>query len=162
MRNWLIRTTNNTILGPIPEKKLKVLIKKGSLEANDEICSGNGYWISIKEVSLVKKYLYQGVEQGFDPIYHISEQDDEILKLEKESNAQELELDLEIFSRDDNSSNDEDIESLSTTQTQDISKFSKYSQVLTGNFLKLLVGICIFTALILIYFRNSLLDSIFS
>jgi hypothetical protein len=68
MKNWLIRTKNNHILGPISLIKLKDLIENGSVKSDDEICSGNGYWFYIKEKELVEKYIYREKKQGFNPI----------------------------------------------------------------------------------------------
>jgi hypothetical protein len=68
MKNWLIRTKNNHILGPISLNKLKDLLENGSIKSDDEICSGNGYWFYIKEKDLVEKYIYREIQQGFNPI----------------------------------------------------------------------------------------------
>lgn len=67
-RNWLIRTTQYQILGPISKDKVIEFFKKGALGPDDELCSGNGYWFSIKEKDLVDKYLLGDIPQGFNPI----------------------------------------------------------------------------------------------
>ena len=67
-RNWLIRTTQFQILGPISKDKVVEFYKKGALGPDDELCSGNGYWFSIKEKDLVEKYLIGDIPQGFNPI----------------------------------------------------------------------------------------------
>ena len=67
-RNWLIRTTQFQILGPISKEKILEFYKKGALGPDDEICSGNGYWFSIKEKDLVEKYLTGDIPQSFNPI----------------------------------------------------------------------------------------------
>lgn len=67
-KNWLIRTKDQSILGPISKEKLEQLIKNNSLALNDEVCSGNGHWFSISEADLVKRYVFDGVKQGFNPI----------------------------------------------------------------------------------------------
>ncbi len=67
-RQWLIRTKNNHILGPVSKEKIAELIENGSLKDEDEICSSNGYWIFIRETELVQKYLYQGHPQTFNPV----------------------------------------------------------------------------------------------
>jgi len=67
-RNWLIRTGQNQILGPVTKDKVKELINSGSLDLEDEVCSGNGYWFKIKEDDLVDKYLNGDYIQSFDPI----------------------------------------------------------------------------------------------
>ncbi len=65
---WLIRTKNKQILGPVTKQKIIEFVNKGSLAPDDEVTSGNGYWISIKEKSLVEKYIHGDIPQGFNPI----------------------------------------------------------------------------------------------
>jgi len=67
-KNWLIRTKSNHILGPISKEKVLDLYKNGSIKADDEICSGNGFWFYIREEELVKRYLLGEEPQGFNPI----------------------------------------------------------------------------------------------
>lgn len=67
-KNWLIRTKNNHILGPVSREKIKELIGNGTIKGDDEICSGNGYWIYIREEELLSKYIMGGVDQGFNPV----------------------------------------------------------------------------------------------
>jgi len=67
-RNWLIRTTQFQILGPISKSKLLEFYNKGALGPNDEVSSGNGYWFSIRERDLVEKYLTGDMPQGYNPI----------------------------------------------------------------------------------------------
>lgn len=67
-RNWLIRTSQNQILGPVAKAKVLEFLQKGALGLNDEVTSGNGYWFSLKEKSLVEKYLHGDVPQGYNPI----------------------------------------------------------------------------------------------
>ncbi|RLA61910.1 MAG: hypothetical protein DRQ88_09935 [Epsilonproteobacteria bacterium] len=67
-KNWLIRTGQNQVLGPVTKDKVKELIKSGSLELEDEVCSGNGYWFKIKEEELVDKYLNGDYIQSFNPV----------------------------------------------------------------------------------------------
>ncbi len=67
-RNWLIRTTQFQILGPISKAKLIEFYQKGALSPNDEVTSGNGYWFAIREKDLVEKYLTGDMPQGFNPI----------------------------------------------------------------------------------------------
>lgn len=67
-RNWLIRTTQYQILGPISKDKVVEFFKKGALGPEDELCSGNGYWFSIKEKDLIEKYLLGDIPQGYNPI----------------------------------------------------------------------------------------------
>ncbi|OUR96323.1 hypothetical protein A9Q84_08180 [Halobacteriovorax marinus] len=65
---WLIRTKNKQILGPVSKQKILDFVKKGSLAPDDEITSGNGYWFSIKEKTLIEKYLNGDIPQGFNPV----------------------------------------------------------------------------------------------
>jgi hypothetical protein len=67
-RNWLIRTTQNQILGPVAKQKLLEFIQKGALGMMDEVSSGNGYWFSIKEKDLVDKYIHGDIPQSYNPI----------------------------------------------------------------------------------------------
>ncbi len=67
-KNWLIRTKNNHILGPVSKDKIKDLIANGSIKGDDEICSGNGYWFYIREEDLVTKYVLGDEPQGFNPV----------------------------------------------------------------------------------------------
>ncbi len=67
-RNWLIRTTQNQILGPVAKQKILEFIEKGALGLNDEVTSGNGYWFALREKDLVEKYIYGDIPQGYNPI----------------------------------------------------------------------------------------------
>ena len=67
-RNWLIRTSQNQILGPVAKQKLLEFIQKGALGLTDEVTSGNGYWFQLREKDLVEKYLYGDLPQGYNPI----------------------------------------------------------------------------------------------
>jgi hypothetical protein len=67
-KNWLIRTQNNQLLGPVSIKKIRELIEKGSLKSEDEISCGNGYWFFIREEDLISKYVNSEIPQGFNPV----------------------------------------------------------------------------------------------
>ena len=67
-RNWLIRTSQNQILGPVAKSKVLEFLQKGALGSNDEVTSGNGYWFSLKETELVDKYLHGDIPQSYNPI----------------------------------------------------------------------------------------------
>lgn len=67
-KNWLIRTKNNHILGPVSKEKVKELISNGSIKGDDEICSGNGYWLFVKEKELIEKYIFGESSQPFNPV----------------------------------------------------------------------------------------------
>lgn len=68
VKNWLIRTKNNHILGPVSKQKIRELISNGSIKGDDEICSGNGYWIYVREQDLVAKYVLNDEPQPFNPV----------------------------------------------------------------------------------------------
>ncbi len=44
------------------------LYHNGSIKADDEVCSGNGYWFFVREDDLVQRFLLNGEVQGFNPI----------------------------------------------------------------------------------------------
>lgn len=67
-RNWLIRTAQNQILGPVSKEKLIEFVNKNVLGPTDEISSGNGYWFSLKEKDLMDRYLFGDVPQSYNPI----------------------------------------------------------------------------------------------
>ncbi len=67
-KDWLIRTKNNHILGPVSKDKIKELISNGSIKGDDEICSGNGFWIYIREQDLVAKHIFEDNPQSFNPV----------------------------------------------------------------------------------------------
>lgn len=67
-RNWLIRTHNKQILGPVSKQKLLEFMQKGSIGVADEVTSGNGYWFFLKEKELVEKYLLGDIPQSFNPV----------------------------------------------------------------------------------------------
>ena len=67
-KNWLIRTKNNHILGPVSKSKIKELIANGSLKGDDEICSGNGHWLFVREKELLDKYVHGDFLQDFNPV----------------------------------------------------------------------------------------------
>lgn len=67
-KNWLIRTKSNHILGPISKEKVVELYQNGSIKADDEVCTGNGYWFFIREDDMVSRFLLGNEVQGFNPI----------------------------------------------------------------------------------------------
>lgn len=60
MREWLIRKTDNTILGPYSVDQIRLFIQDKRLHANDEVCPGDGYWFSLIEREEVLRNL--GIE----------------------------------------------------------------------------------------------------
>jgi hypothetical protein len=67
-KNWLIRTKTNHILGPISKEKVLELLQNGSIKADDEVCSGNGFWFYIREDEMVARFLLGREQQSFNPI----------------------------------------------------------------------------------------------
>jgi len=74
-KNWLIRTKNNHILGPISRDKIKELIDNGSIKGDDEVCSGNGFWLFVREQELVEKYVNLGEKQPYNPVQEATPRD---------------------------------------------------------------------------------------
>ena len=68
MRNWLIRTQNNQLLGPISREKLIELYESDSLKEDDEVCQGDGYWFFIREKNLIQDFIYDEKKQDFNPV----------------------------------------------------------------------------------------------
>lgn len=70
VKNWLIRTRQKQILGPISREKLIELSGQQPpvLGEEDELCSGNGYWFFVKEKDLFDRYVLNGEVQSFNPI----------------------------------------------------------------------------------------------
>ncbi len=67
-KKWLIRTGRKKILGPVSVEKIKEFIETDALSPLDEICSANGYWITVKEKDLVQKYIYENIRQDYSPV----------------------------------------------------------------------------------------------
>lgn len=67
-KNWLIRTKTNHILGPISKEKVLELLQNNSIKADDEICSGNGFWFYVREEDMVARFLLGREQQNFNPI----------------------------------------------------------------------------------------------
>ena len=86
-KNWLIRTKANQILGPVSLKKIKELVEKGSLKADDEVSCGDGYWFFIREEELVEKYIKNEILQGFNPV---SEADSVLTALENITSEEDI------------------------------------------------------------------------
>lgn len=68
IKNWLIRTKSNHILGPVSKEKIIELYQNGSIRPEDEVCSGNGYWFFMREKELVESYILGNKKQSFNPI----------------------------------------------------------------------------------------------
>ena len=57
MKNWLIRTSDKKILGPVTREKIIDLIKENKLSPVDEVCLGNDFWFYLKEKQFVQKFF---------------------------------------------------------------------------------------------------------
>jgi len=90
-KNWLIRTKNNHILGPVTKAKVRELIEKGSIKGEDEVSCGNGYWIYIREKELVNKYIVGEMVQGFNPVSEA----DTVIQKHQDSNSTQNSINLE-------------------------------------------------------------------
>ena len=117
-RNWLIRTKNNKILGPLPKEKVVELYNAGDLKELDEVCSGNGYWFWIKEKELVEKYLVGEAEQSFNPVSEAQtvlchSKGGSVLGVSKESNTentQVLQVPIDLKKKSEKLEKDDDEE----------------------------------------------------
>jgi len=56
-KNWLIRTKEHELIGPVSKEKVVTLLKEGKLLDEDEICKGNSFWFYVKEKTLIKELL---------------------------------------------------------------------------------------------------------
>tara|TARA_B100000925_G_C22010950_1_gene476454 strand:+ start:5449 stop:6144 length:696 start_codon:yes stop_codon:yes gene_type:complete len=56
-KNWLIRTKEKEIIGPIERDQVVSFIVEKKLVDEDELCKGNSYWFFVKEKSLLKEFL---------------------------------------------------------------------------------------------------------
>lgn len=108
-KNWLIRTKNNHILGPVTKEKVRELFENGSIKGDDEVCSGNGFWFFVREKDLVEKYLLSDNDQDFNPV---SEAETVLAHGKSESSADhsnditKVGLNIEDLSLDDQSVED--------------------------------------------------------
>jgi hypothetical protein len=176
-KNWLIRTKSNHILGPISKEKVIELYQNGSIKADDEICSGNGYWFFIREIDLVNKYLLGSHPQSFNPISeakdiltskttevsdHGVEKDD--ITMVGEVNLSDLKAEnVENKIPDEVNVSEENQKKKNNTLTKKnkIQTQSKTQNLKNQNFLKY-SGMAIFIVLFLvIYFRKTIFKSFF-
>ena len=54
-KDWLIRTTENEIIGPVTKEKVVELIETNKLKPEDELCCGNSFWFFVKEKEFITK-----------------------------------------------------------------------------------------------------------
>lgn len=57
---WMVRTSQNEIVGPFSRSQLQGMVKEGALSPQDEIARGNHYWMYLHERQEVLEHL--GVE----------------------------------------------------------------------------------------------------
>lgn len=113
-KNWLIRTKNKHIIGPISREKVLELLENSSIKGEDEVCSGNGFWFFIKETDLVNKYLVNGEQQPFNPVWEDDEQP--VKKNEGSVQMNQNELEEEIKFPDEEDLDYPDEEALTPTE----------------------------------------------
>ena len=46
-KNWLIRTKEHEIIGPLSEDKVRDLILNNKLVDEDELCFGSSFWFFV-------------------------------------------------------------------------------------------------------------------
>jgi hypothetical protein len=54
---WLIRTSQNVILGPYSKNEICEMIGEGSLGVQDEVCQANQFWFYLHERDEVQRQL---------------------------------------------------------------------------------------------------------
>ena len=176
-KNWLIRTRSNHILGPISKDKVLELYHNGSIKADDEVCSGNGYWFFIRESELVEKYLLGSFPQSFNPISEAKDvlTNTEAPSLPEEEYDDDITLVGGINLKDlEDKSGPAPVESQTNLEvSKQVKKKVKSDKTSTSINIKAIqnqkkqgyfkyFGILIFTVLVvLIYFRKSILKSFF-
>lgn len=121
IKKWLIRTKNNHILGPVSKEKIRELISNGTIKGDDEVCSGNGYWIYIREQDLISKYILGDSSQSFNPVqearsseisaYGATEFDkpEEVVALSKDLEDQKISDDITTFNLDISSIQEQEV-----------------------------------------------------
>lgn len=97
-KNWLIRTKSNFILGPVSQTKVQELLESDILKSEDEVCSGNGFWFYVREKELVKRFVYEGEKQPFNPVSEaenvLTPQEANVFKESVPSHEEELVLEI--------------------------------------------------------------------
>ena len=56
-KNWLIRTKEHEIIGPVTRDKVLSLLQEKKLLDEDELCQGNSFWFYVKEKNFLKEYF---------------------------------------------------------------------------------------------------------
>ena len=68
MREWLIRTHQNKILGPVSKTKIQELISNNSLIGFDEVCAPDSFWFKVNEKDIVAKYIFGDARPSRNPL----------------------------------------------------------------------------------------------
>ncbi len=55
--SWLVRTSDNVILGPFTKESICALVRERKINALDEVCHANHFWFFLHEDSEVKQQL---------------------------------------------------------------------------------------------------------
>lgn len=162
-KNWLIRTKSNHILGPVSLDKVKSLIENSSLKDEDELCSGNGYWFSVKEKNLLQKYIYEAKKQSYNPISEAKSvlgEDDDITKiglkldsLYEDSPKGEIKSN---FSMDENEDQDHSKKKVIENNLAQL----KVAKTLNSSILYILSIIFFLVAICAFYYRRSIIENI--
>ena len=80
MKEWLVRTEKNQILGPFSEVKVREMILSRKLGLQDELCLAGEYWFYLHEKKEMQKYL--GMIAPESDLYDGSEITDPFLESE--------------------------------------------------------------------------------
>lgn len=176
MKSWLIRTSNNYIFGPLSKNKIVELYENGSLQPDDEICSGNGFWFYIKEEELIQKYLMGETKQDFNPVsealdvltavdINLVAQDDSL-----SSNVEETQvIDLNMIENEIDEEVDQEIDQdlVQENEGEEVDLDKKKSRKITpkagllnNTVLNVLIFLLIIFALSIVYYRKRILKNI--
>lgn len=163
-KNWLIRTHDFQILGPISKEKLLELVNANTLHRDDEICSGNGYWFFYREKDLLQKYVLGSEKQGFNPV---QESNEEVIpmpptpsvQIEKASDKLPEEDDLEYPSLPEVAPPPLEIKKNNQNIEKKIPKVEVKKSILNDKFLFLLVVFFFVLAIFAFYFRKRIMEN---
>lgn len=172
-KNWLIRTRSNHILGPVSKEKVLELLRNGSIKADDEVCSGNGYWFFIRETELVNRFLLGEELQGFNPISEAKDvlhtasvpaQKDEDITLVGSLNLSMLKdggppaaVPRVTEKKDEPSPPKKKLKKLTTPRGESPEKVIPRRQ----NYLQFLAILCFIVLFLLVYYRRTIIRALF-
>ncbi len=188
-KNWLIRTRTNHILGPVSRDKVIELLKKNSLQMEDELTSGDGFWFYIREQELIDKYIYGDEVQPFHPMSSLLDSEvfdspeeeqkseekqtefinvSELRKSKKPSypevqestDVQKLEDVMAMKESVIDESLKNDFEAFENSSENTLSNFKLLKKVLTFNILNVILVLAMVLLLFLVYYRDLILEDI--